>query len=179
MRALACLALAALAACGDKSLTTVRTSGVEQSTADVRAALRAYDGAPPVIPHAPSGVACTSCHNEQGMEVPSLGFAPPSPHAVTAATSALGRCEMCHVYTVGKDKFKENGFTGLAQDMRKGQRWSEFSPPVIPHQVLLRERCQSCHLGKAARAEIKTPHPERERCTQCHVAKVSTDTFVR
>ncbi len=56
-------------------------------------------------------------------------------------------------------------------------------PPVIPHQIQMRENCLSCHAGPSAPKEIRVSHPERINCRQCHVLnnKVITDigTFIR
>ena len=40
-----------------------------RTAAAVRAERRAYDGAPPVVPHEDFGMTCVSCHNEQGVEL--------------------------------------------------------------------------------------------------------------
>ena len=74
--------------------------------------------------------------------------------------------------------FKET-FAGLKQDLRKGKRLHPFAPPVIPHQILLRENCAACHSGLAAREEIRCSHPERVRCTQCHVPALTNSEFSR
>ncbi len=54
-----------------------------------------------------------------------------------------------------------------------------LAPPVIPHQLLMRENCAACHTGPAAREEIRCTHPERVRCAQCHVEATTTVEFVR
>jgi cytochrome c-type protein NapB len=148
-----------------------------KSAAEVRAERRAYDGAPPVIPHPNLGAACTSCHHERGVEVQGLGFAPRMPHANTDGLSDVARCVQCHVFQTGKGEFRPSGFVGLRQDLRKGARASPGAPPVIPHLVQLREQCVSCHDGPAAREAIRTPHPERARCRQCHLEQVVEDSF--
>ena len=177
--ALAWLALACSCSREDPSTAVDPATGVVKTAASVRAARRAFDGAPPVIPHQPNGAACVSCHNDRGMEVPGLGFAPPSPHRHTAAPSSMSRCEQCHVYALTDQVFRGNEFVGLAQDLRRGPRLNPLAPPVIPHQILLRENCAACHDGPAAREEIRCPHPERVRCLQCHVPVVSTGRFSR
>ena len=57
------------------------------------------------------------------------------------------------------------------------------SPPVIPHQLQLRENCLACHAGPSAPKEIRVTHPERVNCRQCHVPnnKVTVDVgdFIR
>lgn len=158
-------------ACGDDP-------AAGKSSATARAARRAFDGAPPVIPHEPFGVACTNCHNDRGMAVKNLGFAPPTPHG-DQIFGALARCNQCHVFQEATTLFQENAFRGLAQDLRKGQRLNPVAPPVIPHQVLMRENCAACHTGPAAREEIRCSHPERVRCMQCHVEQQTDAEFAR
>ena len=63
------------------------------------------------------------------------------------------------------------------QDLSAGDRASGGAPPRIPHRILMRENCGSCHDGPAAREEIRTSHPERTRCRQCHVPVAGTGTF--
>lgn len=150
-----------------------------RASATLRAARRAFDGAPPVIPHTSHGGACVSCHTRDGLEIGGLGFAPASPHDTTPGMGATARCEQCHVYQTTLGVFVDNGFVGLRQDLRRGARLNPLAPPVLPHQTLLRENCASCHTGPAARQEIKTPHPERTRCQQCHVPVNVTTEFER
>lgn len=150
-----------------------------KSAASVRAQRRAFDGAPPTIPHASMGVDCTSCHNERGLEVPALGFAPPSPHAHTHGLSELSRCEQCHVYRASDTLFAASDFQPLAQQLARGDRLYPGAPPVMPHGTLMRESCAACHSGPAAREEIRCSHPERANCSQCHVAQTTHDTFER
>lgn len=149
------------------------------SPAAVRAERRLYDGAPPVIPHARLGPPCVSCHNERGLDVAGLGFAPPSPHERTAGLSAISRCEQCHVFRTTQAVFAANTFTGLRQDLRPGGRLYDGAPPVMPHPAFMRENCRACHTGPAARAEIVCDHPERLRCPQCHVQQATTAVFER
>jgi cytochrome c-type protein NapB len=132
-----------------------------------------------VIPHPPLGAACISCHNEHGVEVPDLGFAPPSPHEFTDGLSALSRCQQCHVFQAEVAPFAANDFAGLRQDLRPGERLYPGAPPVMPHPAFMRENCRACHTGPAARAEIVCNHPERLRCPQCHVEAVTAAVFAR
>lgn len=145
----------------------------------IRAQRRAYDGAPPVIPHQFFGMACQQCHNERGVDVPGVGFAPPSPHEHTSRSGAMQRCTQCHVFRNTEAVFVANGFAGLRQDLRPGSRLHAFAPPRIPHLILLRENCQACHTGPAAREEIRCSHPDRARCTQCHVPVSRDGEFKR
>jgi cytochrome c-type protein NapB len=142
-----------------------------------RAARRAYDGAPPVAPHENFGITCTECHDREGMAIDEIGFAPPSPHEITAGMSAISRCTQCHVFRQTDDVFVANRFVGLSQDLRAGARLNALAPPTIPHKTFMRENCAACHSGPAAREEIRTPHPERIRCRQCHVAVTTHSRF--
>lgn len=183
--AISVLCFACLAACGesaDKPGPNVAVPGQDgrlKSDAVTRAARRAYDGSPPVIAHAAIGANCIQCHNERGMEVPGLGYAPASPHEKTAGLSALSRCEQCHVYRNTDGIFAATSFEPLGQDLRKGTRLYGGAPPVIPHLVQMRENCSACHTGPAAREEIRCSHPERARCLQCHVPSWTTAEFAR
>jgi hypothetical protein len=177
---LAALALALHLACASDGQPGQPAAGPSaKSSARVRAARRAYDGAPPVIPHAPMGASCASCHNQHGIAVGDLGFAPPSPHELTAGIGATARCQQCHVYQTTTGLFAESTFVGFAQDLRPGRRLYADAPPTLPHATFMRENCTGCHSGPAARDEIRTPHPERLRCRQCHVPVVTGGEFDR
>ncbi len=141
------------------------------SAFEVRAQRRAYDGAPPVIPHPPLGGACTTCHTSQAREVPGVGVAPPNPHLHTEGLSEASRCRQCHVFAMRKDEFVSNEFAGLAQRPRHGERLFAQAPPIIPHHLFMREDCTSCHAGPTAREEIRCSHAERARCLQCHARR--------
>lgn len=151
---------------------------VAKTPALERAERRLFDGAPPVIPHDPLGAACVTCHHAEGVAVPDLGFAPPSPHAgfgsATVGMSAISRCRQCHVFQQSEALFVANDFEGLRQDLRRGRRLNPLAPPVIPHRVFMREACLACHGGTAAREAIRTSHPERTRCLQCHLEQKLT-----
>lgn len=151
--------------------------GALKTTAVERAARRAFDGAPPVIPHESFSVVCTQCHNREGLDVAGVGFAPPSPHEATAGLSLISRCRQCHVFSVTDDEFRTNSFASLRQDLRRGGRASAGAPPVMPHSAFMRENCVACHTGPAAREEIRTSHPERIRCRQCHVERQADEEF--
>jgi len=148
-----------------------------KSSAADRADRRAFDGAPPVRPHESFGMACVQCHNREGREVEGVGFAPPSPHESTAGLSALSNCAQCHVARATDTTWRDNEFVGVPQDLRSGRRATRGAPPVMPHRVFMRENCQACHTGEAAREEIRTSHPERGRCVQCHVEQNTNEVF--
>lgn len=130
-----------------------------------RAQLRAYFGAPPVVPHEidqlDSEAECLNCH---GGEAGSDDENPKLPH------TPLASCTQCHVVQE-LDLFLEldvaaNEFSGL-EEPTGGQRAWTGAPPTIPHSTLMRNRCLSCH-GPTARAGIRSSHPERLSCQQCH-----------
>ena len=150
---------------------------VEATPATSRAERRLFDGAPPTLPHGPLGADCSECHGQGGISVEGLGYSPPSPHPDPSRSGAMANCVQCHVPEAAEGVFVENSFAGLRQDLRRGRRLNEFAPPVMPHRTFLRENCQACHTGPAAREEIRTDHPERIHCLQCHVEAVVTTTF--
>ena len=92
--------------------------GAVKTAAAVRAERRLFDGAPPVVPHENFQIECVSCHDVEGLEVPGVGFAPPSPHEETRGMSAISRCAQCHVYSGTAEPFVANAFAGLRQDLR-------------------------------------------------------------
>lgn len=138
-------------------------------TTGERATTRAYDGAPPPVPHDATLGTCTTCHTDEGAAIAGVGVAPASPHGGAAAAGLMQRCRQCHVSVQTGALFVASSFTGLAQGPWKGSRATPGAPPTIPHPLQLRENCLSCHGGPAAREEIRTTHPERVRCRQCHV----------
>ncbi len=166
-----------LVAAQNSSQDKIEVPGSEgrfKSSATERAQRRAYNGAPPVIPHEPFGAACVACHTGTGVEVPGIGFSPPSPHGETPGMTHMSRCQQCHVFQdYTAIPFTESVFEGLEQDLRQGDRLYPGAPPVIPHRVFMRESCLSCHSGPQAREEIRTSHPERTRCLQCHAIGVA------
>lgn len=174
------LLAAVLAGCGGErsGVPVPGREGALKTAAAVRAERRLFDGAPPVIPHPNQGMACIACHNREGMAVDGLGFAPPSPHEETPGLSALSHCQQCHVFASTAAPRVANRFAGLRQDLRRGRRLHPLAPPVIPHRVFMRENCQACHSGPAAREEIHTSHPERSHCQQCHVEQKTTGYFM-
>jgi len=168
---------AAIAGCGQETVPVPGREPAVKSAAAVRAGRRAYDGAPPTIPHESFGINCTACHDAQGQSVAGVGFAPASPHEGTDVAGRTMRCNQCHVFVTTTDLFVVSDFVGLAQDLRAGARATPGAPPTIPHGILMRENCIACHDGPDAREEIRTSHPERQRCRQCHVPVTSRERF--
>jgi hypothetical protein len=176
------LLCALVGGCGDPAdgpdqIAVPGKAGATKTSASGRAERRAYDGAPPVIPHDNLGIRCVQCHDHDGLFVPDLGYAPANPHLQTRGISIESNCRQCHVQQNSKTQFVANAFEGFPQDLRKGDRLHEFAPPVMPHRVFMREDCTSCHDGPAAREEIRCSHPERSNCRQCHVPAVTATVF--
>lgn len=163
--------------CGQRWVEVPEVDGAVKSTASVRAARRAYDGAPPTIPHDDFGAACSACHDAQGISVEGVGYAPANPHAATPEIGQTARCRQCHVFVIEDELFVASNFEGLQQDLRPGGRLNSIAPPTIPHRTLMRGNCVACHIGPGAREEIVTSHPERARCRQCHVPVTTRATF--
>jgi nitrate reductase (cytochrome), electron transfer subunit len=155
-----------------------RTEAARVAALEARAALRAYDGAPPTIPHpvAPLGApACLACHGT-GLEIDGRR-APRMSHALHAS------CTQCHVPADSPLPFAEAGpeaiplgdpFVGHA--FGRGEPATPGAPAPIPHPVQMRTDCLSCH-GVLGREGIRTTHPWRESCTQCHAPSGILDGF--
>lgn len=136
-----------------------------------RASRRAFDGAPPVVPHpvdATSSANCRVCHAE-GLRVRDV-VAPRMSHP------EMGNCTQCHVPSDGGVPnaapewalgLAGNEFVGRASVGRGSRAWPG-APPTIPHATWMREQCSSCH-GATGLPGLQTSHPERVLCTQCHV----------
>lgn len=132
-----------------------------------RAALRAYDGAPPVVPHRidqRDAQACLVCHGE-GMRVGQVR-APRMSHELMA------NCTQCHVESTNRALPSPDPdalfsyFEGLRAG-RGGVRAWAGAPPTIPHSTWMREDCLACH-GPTSAEGLQSSHPWRSSCTQCH-----------
>ncbi len=170
-------ALMVLSCGGDDTVEVPGRDGAVKSAAHVRAERRAYDGAPPTIPHDDFGTTCGACHDANGQAVEGVGYAPASPHEGTLRAGATVRCRQCHVVVTTDRVFVASDYVGAEQNLRPGGRATLGAPPTIPHRVLMRENCLACHDGPGVREEVRTTHPERWRCRQCHVAVTSRDRF--
>ena len=128
---------------------------------------RAFYGAPPSIPHDVAEMnmganSCLKCHDNGGFVAKYNAYAPVSPHPEKI------NCRQCHVPEKTEGLFVDTKWT-RTKGARIGNRALVTSPPVIPHQIQLRENCLSCHAGPSAPKEIRTSHPNRINCRQCHV----------
>ena len=153
---------------------------VHQTIAERDAALalrrsrRAYDGAPPGIPHDVGQremPPCLSCH-ETGARIAGKT-------ATRMSHERHDNCLQCHV--VLRDPRPgapavappENTFVGAPSPSR-GERAYSGAPPTIPHSTLMREQCVSCH-GVAGLSGMRSTHPYRQSCTQCHAPSAVLD----
>ena len=133
---------------------------------------RAFNGAPPTIPHPidqKSAQACMACHGA-GAKTISLRIPRMSHHF-------LENCTQCHVESKPKHMpatvFRENTFAGLAAPTA-GPRAFAQAPPQIPHATWMRTDCMSCH-GLTGLHGIRTTHPWRKNCQQCHAPSATMD----
>lgn len=133
---------------------------------------RAFNGAPPTIPHPieqRSDASCVACHTEsaksKSLRIPRMSHA------------FLTSCTQCHVESNPRHMthfaFRENDFAGLKAPTA-GPRAFQGAPPQIPHSTWMRSDCMSCH-GYAGRQGIRTTHPWRTNCQQCHAPSASLD----
>ncbi len=138
---------------------------------------RAYDGAPPRIPHPVgqgSATECRACH-EMGARIGST-VAPAMSHAL------FTMCTQCHVVEVTSVPANgprpgmasvPNGFSGV-RGTAVPYRWAAGTPPQIPHATFMRQKCTSCH-GAMGLPGLQTSHPERQSCLQCHAPSRELD----
>ncbi|GAA4951403.1 hypothetical protein GCM10023314_26010 [Algibacter agarivorans] len=137
---------------------------------------RAYHGAPPSIPHAIKdeknlgGNTCLQCHQNGGFVEKFNAYAPVTPHP------EMINCRQCHVAQNSNTLFKPSNLAKVHAPKVGVNNALIGTPPMIPHQIQMRENCLSCHAGPAAPEEIRVTHPERINCRQCHVP---TDRVVR
>ncbi|MDO5981037.1 multiheme c-type cytochrome [Flavivirga spongiicola] len=130
---------------------------------------RAYHGAPPSIPHPVNeqqnmgGKSCLKCHENGGFTEKFQAYAPVTPHP------ELVNCKQCHVEQNTQTLFKGGNYASVIAPKAGVNNALLGSPPMIPHQIQLRENCLSCHAGPSAPKEIRVSHPERVNCRQCHV----------
>lgn len=144
-----------------------------------RASRRAYDGAPPVIPHAIdsiSAAACASCHEQDSNVV--IGGTRPA----EISHPWISNCTSCHVPADGLRQHTapldtrlqvENSFLGKTSPGSGPRAYGE-APPTVPHPIWMRQNCMACH-GPGREHAIRTSHPERQNCLQCHAPNALFD----
>ena len=149
----------------------------------LRTSRRAYDGAPPVIPHAIETIdvrSCVACHGEgdgllvAGKKVPVMSH------------PMLQNCTQCHAPSVAKDYLASDKDAGLkvanyfkgVSSPGSGKKAYDSAPPVIPHRLNMRQNCMACH-GNGMTEAISTSHPQRKNCLQCHAPNAKFDNRER
>lgn len=133
---------------------------------------RAFNGAPPTIPHVVermSAESCMACHGQ--------GFKSESLRITKMSHQFLANCTQCHIESnpshMTATLFRENTFVGLPAPSG-GPRAFQGAPPMIPHSTWMRVDCMSCH-GFASKHGIRTTHPARQNCQQCHAPTSELD----
>lgn len=144
------------------------------ASTEIRASRRAFNGAPPVIPHAierTSDNACYACHGK-GMTIGKK-------RANRMSHGFLKNCTQCHAppaptIFASTGPFVENFFEGMKAPL-KGERAFPGAPPTIPHSTWMRDQCLSCHGREAGWAGLESTHPWRTNCKQCHAPSAQLD----
>ncbi len=138
-----------------------RAKAVEQ-----RAKLRAFDGAPPVIPHTIADInvqTCRACH--------AVGLKTGDKVARMASHPYLVNCTQCHVEAeaahLDTAPVPANSFVGRQPGGYGGTRAWTGAPPVMPHAVFMRSNCIACH-GEYGYDGWRPDHLSRTNCVQCH-----------
>jgi len=147
------------------------------ASSKLRGARRAFNGAPPVIPHAvqnTSDSACYACHSS-GMKMAGL-------KASVMSHQFLANCTQCHAppppAPFQQDvKAVDTSFVGLPAP-KAGKRAYPGAPPTIPHSQWMREKCSACHGGPNGWAGMESTHPWRTNCTQCHAPSAALDQAI-
>lgn len=137
---------------------------------------RAFDGAPPVIPHPiqqDTSAACLACHG-QGLRIKDRS-------ASRLSHPPYANCTQCHAPSAGPWPTHDpkllaplagNDFAGARPVA--GARATPGAPPTVPHSLGMRTDCLSCH-GPAGVFGLRTSHPERQNCLQCHAPSAAFD----
>ncbi|SMP59769.1 cytochrome c-type protein NapB [Neorhodopirellula lusitana] len=155
--------------------TKIEPSAAEkEASSQVRASRRAFNGAPPIIPHPvenTTDAACYACHSN-GVKMAGL-------KASVMSHEFLGNCVQCHAPMAPApfqevDASVQTSFVGLPAP-KAGQRAYQGAPPTIPHSRWMRENCSACHGGPNGWAGMESTHPWRTNCTQCHAPSASLD----
>lgn len=144
-----------------------------------RSSRRAYDGAPPTIPHSINYrdvESCSVCHSQNANVMIAGRRSPAMSHPYMA------NCTQCHAPYDGLAMLQHSGTVGLVVENKfigathsgSGSRAYRGAPPTIPHRVSMRQNCMSCH-GPGMPHAVVTSHPQRSNCQQCHAQDSSYD----
>lgn len=147
------------AAVADKFASRVRST-------EGRAALRAFEGAPPVIPHPIADLnvqTCRACHAD--------GLRAGGRVARMVSHALMTNCTQCHVEAdparPAPQPLAGSDFQGLRPSGYGGTRAWAGAPPTIPHTLFMRTNCVSCH-GEFGYDGWRPDHLDRSNCIQCH-----------
>lgn len=140
-----------------------------------RSERRAYNGAPPIIPHTVDQMSsdnCLACHGE-GLRIENrTANALPHPYYTN--------CQQCHAPAASSPFTAtlavHNTFEGLPAPFEGPRAWPG-APPVVPHSTFMRDNCLACH-GPTALPGLRTTHPERQQCLQCHAPSAELNQAV-
>jgi cytochrome c-type protein NapB len=143
----------------------------------VRASRRAFNGAPPIIPHEierTDDAACYACHGK-GMRIENRV-------ANQMSHGFLANCTQCHSPPAPKpfanvDAAVETTFVGLPAP-KQGSRAYPGAPPTIPHSTWMRDNCLACHGREAGWAGLESTHPWRVNCEQCHAPSATLNQAI-
>lgn len=152
-------------------------AALRQQARQARREGRAFEGAPPTVPHPVDqggAPACLACHGS-GATIAGV-VAPPVSH------ETYTNCTQCHVAREARRPFQEANAAALPLDsgfegfhlLGDGDRVWDGAPPQTPHTTLMRENCASCH-GQFGPQGLRTTHPERLNCVQCHGVSAEFD----
>jgi cytochrome c-type protein NapB len=159
----------------------IRTPEMKAQALQDRLRTRAFDTAPPAVPHPVdqrTAESCLACHGN-GMTIAGKT-------ATRMSHPLLTNCTQCHVEQAGSVPQVLAAHTNLSNNAPEaawppgnrfdgvkragpGTRLLPGLPPTIPHTLHMRDDCMSCH-GLIARPGIRTTHPWLQNCRQCHVA---------
>lgn len=148
---------------------------VKLASLHMRSERRAYNGAPPIIPHAVDQMSsdnCLACHGE-GLRIENrTANALPHPYYTN--------CQQCHA-PAASSPFStvlavHNTFEGLPAPFEGPRAWPG-APPIVPHSTFMRDNCLACH-GPTALPGLRTTHPERQQCLQCHAPSAELNQAV-
>ena len=160
----------------DLFATFDRDDTLRRAVHHARAARRAFDGAPPVVPHPIDQMhtaSCMACHGS-GLYIGKQQFAPAMSHEFMA------NCTQCHVEQTSPNlaafTLAHNTFIGL-EAAQGGERAWLGAPPTIPHTTFMRENCMSCH-GPQGPDPIRTTHPWQTNCMQCHAPSATLNQVI-
>ena len=150
------------------------TEADKEASTKLRASRRAYNGAPPIIPHPvenTTDAACYACH-AGGVQLAGV-------KASVMSHPYLANCQQCHAPMApapfqSLDASVDSSFVGLPAP-RAGRRAYPGAPPTIPHSRWMRENCNACHGGPHGWAGMESTHPWRTNCVQCHAPSATLD----